>query len=49
MENARRVRRILRKIKEDGVSALITAHRMKLLRDIADKSYEMRGGKIVEG
>ncbi len=49
VENARRVRRILRKIKEDGVSALITAHRMKLLRDIADKSYEMRGGKIVEG
>ncbi|AIG97832.1 ATP-binding cassette domain-containing protein, partial [Archaeoglobus fulgidus] len=49
VENARRVRRILRKIKKEGVSALITAHRMKLLRDLADRSYEMRGGKLAEG
>jgi len=49
VENARRVRRILRKIKKEGVPALITAHRMKLLRDLADKSYEMRGGKLAEG
>ena len=49
VENARRVRRILRKIKGRGVSAVVTAHRMKLLREIADKSYEMRGGKIAEG
>ncbi|KUJ93140.1 MAG: Branched-chain amino acid ABC transporter, ATP-binding protein (BraF-3) (Methanococcus jannasch) [Archaeoglobus fulgidus] len=49
VENARRVRRILRKIKKEGVPALITAHRMKLLRDLADRSYEMRGGKLAEG
>jgi ABC-type branched-subunit amino acid transport system ATPase component len=49
VENTRRVIRILGKIKGEGVSALITAHRMKLLREIADRSYEMRGGKLAEG
>ncbi|MBO8179055.1 MAG: ABC transporter ATP-binding protein [Archaeoglobus sp.] len=49
VENAKRVRRILRKIKREGVDAIVTAHRMKLLRDIVDVSYEMRGGKIAEG
>lgn len=48
VENARRVRRILKKIKAEGVEAIITAHRMKLLRGIVDKSYEMRGGRVAE-
>ncbi|WP_290623169.1 MULTISPECIES: ATP-binding cassette domain-containing protein [unclassified Archaeoglobus] len=49
VENAKRVRRILRKIKREGVDAIVTAHRMKLLRDVVDISYEMRGGRIAEG
>jgi len=49
VENAKRVRRILKKIKREGVDAIITAHRMKLLRDIVDVSYEMRGGRLAEG
>lgn len=48
VENVRRVVRILKKIKAEGVEAIITAHRTKLLEEIADKSYEIRGGKIVE-
>uniref|UniRef100_A0A7C3VF58 ABC transporter ATP-binding protein n=1 Tax=Archaeoglobus fulgidus TaxID=2234 RepID=A0A7C3VF58_ARCFL len=49
VENAKRVIRILKKIKREGVNAIVTAHRMKLLRDVADVSYQMRGGRIAEG
>jgi len=48
VENTRKVRRILKKIKGEGIKAIITAHRIKLLRDIVDRSYEMRGGRIAE-
>ncbi len=48
VENARRVRKILLKVKETGINAIITAHRMKLLREIAEEYYEMRGGRLVE-
>ena len=49
VENAKRVIRILKKIKREGVNAIVTAHRIKLLRDVADVSYQMRGGRIAEG
>ncbi|WP_202319793.1 ATP-binding cassette domain-containing protein [Archaeoglobus neptunius] len=48
VENARKVVRLVRKIKKKGIPGIITAHRMKLLRDVADRCYEIRGGKIAE-
>lgn len=48
VENAKKVVKLVGKIKSRGIGGIITAHRMKLLRDIADKCYEMRGGRIVE-
>ncbi|MBE8540330.1 ATP-binding cassette domain-containing protein [Geoglobus acetivorans] len=49
IENARRVVRLVERIKSRGVDGIITAHRTKLLRNVADICYEMRGGKIAEG
>ncbi len=48
VENTKRVAKILRDVKKKGVDAIVTAHRMKLLREIVDRCYEMRGGRIAE-
>ncbi len=48
VENARKVRKILLRVKKMGIAAIITAHRIKPLREIADICYEMRGGRLAE-
>ncbi len=44
-ENVRTMLEILKEMKEER-SMIVTSHRPKLLRGIADKFFELRGGKI---
>lgn len=46
MKNALAVRDKVMELKRDGYAMIITAHRMRILREIADTFAEMRGGRL---
>ena len=48
VRNTKRVLSKVMKLKKMGFSMIITAHRIKILEEIADRFIELRGGKIVK-
>ncbi len=48
VENVFRVRGMIERLKEMGLSMIVSSHRKKILRNIADRFLRMEGGKIVE-
>jgi len=49
VRNTVRTMKILLKLRKKGLSMIITAHRVRILEEVADRCLELKGGRIVKG
>ena len=48
VENVFKVREKIERLREEGLTMIITSHRRRILSNLADRFLKMEGGKIVE-